>query len=590
MPSRALRHVRAFARGALRELPIETAAVVAAAVSLITAVHRDDVSPWTARVLFAAPIACALAFALTLAARAGRIGRRAQVGGGGGLAVLVLAAVWATMPGAAGDEAFAWSYAAALFAAILIPFPVAALVAPGGSEGRALAFSSFLRGFLEQTQTSIALGGAAFAAIAVVFAALHGLFDLSVERLGVEVGVGAGALVTLGWLYGLLPAPGHAAVPAIWRRLVTAVGAPFVAVMLVILSAYEVWALVRGELPRNMLSPMVIAAGAVGSLCALVIVAIVRTGASEGGLGPADPHPWMRSWPVRIARAFPLAILALAPMACWALAVRIDELGLTPNRVARLYALVALVVVGGAGSLRYLRRRPPLGWQVPAVAAVLAVLAAAGPLGVVPWSLRSQAARLDDRLTASGVANRTVGAAVPSVVVADEIFDAMASSLDVLDDLGGEAGLRRVLTGDVASCRFDSTGCLERLGVRRAEPPAAEARWRSASTSEPFAVDGRVVVTVRLSPGQPVHAGDLMLVLEGARVEARERGQAIAAAHLDAAATAAVASGALAAEPLPFTGAGADRLGHLLITDVSVTRGDPVVVDHVAAIWIRPAR
>jgi hypothetical protein len=586
MPIRSLHHVRAFVQGALRALPIETAAVAAAAASLLWMVQYDDVDPGPLRVLCAAPITCALAFVLTLLARAGRIGRAAQVVGGAAIGGAVLAAVWLTMPTQDG-EAFAWSYAASLLAAILIPFPAVALAAPAGDD-RVDAFSSFLRRFLEQTTVWLLLGAAALAAIGVVFAALHGLFDLDVERHGLRAAIAVAAVITLAWLYHLLPGAGPAQVPAIWRRLVTAIGAPFVATMLVILAAYEVWALARQELPRNMLSPLVIGAGAVGSLCTLVIVAIARQPAA-GLLAPADRHPWMAAWPVRIARAFPLALLALAPMACWALAVRIDDLGLTPMRVARLYALIALVVIAAAGSVRYLRRRPPLGWQVPAVVAALALIAAIGPLGLVSVSLRSQAARLDAMLTASGVTGRAVGAGAPMVTVPFDRYQALISSLDVLDDLGGEDGLRRVLTGDVAACHHDIYSCLEKLGVRSVEAPPYQPRWIQATASAPFAVGSNVVSVVRLSGSSTTSAGGVELAVVDTRIEARQGGRVVAVADLTAAATAALGSPELAAVPTPFTGEGAARLGHLLVTELTVTRGERVAIESVAAVWIRPA-
>src|SRR6187402_287916 len=98
MPIRSLHHVRAFVQGALRALPIETAAVTAAAASLLWMVQTDDADPAPLRILCAAPITCALAFVLTLLARGGRIGRAAQVVGGAAIGGVVLAAVWLTMP------------------------------------------------------------------------------------------------------------------------------------------------------------------------------------------------------------------------------------------------------------------------------------------------------------------------------------------------------------------------------------------------------------------------------------------------------------------------------------------------------------
>lgn len=75
--------------------------------------------------------------------------------------------------------------------------------------------------------------------------------------------------------------------PELWRRLATTIGAPFVSVMLVILVVYEIVAFVRGELPRNMLSPLILAAGFVGFVSTLIISSVLGESAGAAVLKPA---------------------------------------------------------------------------------------------------------------------------------------------------------------------------------------------------------------------------------------------------------------------------------------------------------------
>jgi hypothetical protein len=60
------------------------------------------------------------------------------------------------------------------------------------------------------------------------------------------------------------------------------IGAPFVATMLVILVAYEILARARGELPRNMLSPLILQATECGPSAARA--------RGSGRLEPREAH------------------------------------------------------------------------------------------------------------------------------------------------------------------------------------------------------------------------------------------------------------------------------------------------------------
>jgi hypothetical protein len=444
-----------FLRGALRRLPVETAVIALAVITTIHSVHTDQFGIWHARLLLTAVLSLPLAFALHE-----RMQRHA-IAGGATLAALTGLVALLLLPDRAALDADATLWAMLLLtpAAYLAPFIVAAP-----------RFSLFVRRFFEELTTWSLIGGVALVAIAILGFAIEELFELRTKRLTADLALLTAAAITLIVLERLLP--DHAAsgkVPELWRRLATAIGAPFVSVMLIILLVYEVTLLVRGELPSNQLSPLLIAAGFIGYLCTLIISAVAAEPVGTDVLSPAEPHRFLRHRSVQLARAFPLALLLLLPMALWALYVRIDQYGLTPFRVVRLAALLCLVVLGVLGSLRWLRHRAALGWHVPATVVVFTLPLALGPLGAVDLSLRSQAARLEQFFAEAGVTNRHVGPPTTATThtVSRARWDEMSDALEQLNRLDGAAGVRRVLEGELAPCvRFyDQDDCLKGLGL-----------------------------------------------------------------------------------------------------------------------------
>ncbi|MEO7729722.1 MAG: hypothetical protein ABIY55_02035 [Kofleriaceae bacterium] len=439
-------------RGAWRKLPIETLVVAIGAIGAIGLVHRPT-EVWCVRVVLSAVLVVPLALA------AHRLGRRTQALAVGAALAIVLAAVSFALPAWQQLDAprFGCPYLLALLAALLVPFVAAAP-----------RFTRFVRRFFEESTTWVLLWLCALAALAVIGLALRELFDLRIGWLGDDAAIVLTCGFVLVYLDRLLAedaAPSR--MPDLWRRLATAIGAPFVSIMLVILVVYEVVVVVRGELPRNMLSPLILAAGFVGFVSTLILSAVVLDEPS-GALTPADPHRWARRPSIRLARAFPLVLLVLLPMAGWALRVRIEEHGLTPFRVVRASGLLCLVVLSLAGTVRWVRGRAPLSWQVPATIAGFALTAAFGPLGAIRLSVASQAEQLAHRLDAAGIERVVHAAAVPTRVelTSMDIWE-LRSQIRVVDDLGGEPALRRVLSGEVTACAssWASQDCLARLGV-----------------------------------------------------------------------------------------------------------------------------
>jgi hypothetical protein len=456
-----MQRLLASLKSAAASLPLESGAVAVAVLAIWweLAFH----SPRPLHVFLSAVLAVPLLVALTMLRR----GARVRPGLHAALAAAAVGAAFAIgMSDSDPETAFAWRVGLALLAAVMLPFVAAAAASPRGD--RLVRFADFVRRFSEETTASIVVGAAALLALAVLFFAIQELFGARVEKLGIGTGAAVAGLCALSYLHRLLGGSGAGRVPELWRRLIARVAAPFLAAALGILAVYELWVVLRGELPANLISPLIIGAGAVGFASTLVIESLVAV-RGERTLSPAEPHPWTAAGPVRLTRAFNLVLLALLPLAGFALWVRIDQHGLTPQRAARAYALGCLAILAVWGTVRWARRRRPLTWEVPALTAAAALLAAIGPLSVVSLSIRSQADRLERDLARAGVAARTVRDTAPPdpLRIPNETFAQLAGRIDILADLGGAAAFAGVLDGAVSTwCnRWQGTSCLQFLGV-----------------------------------------------------------------------------------------------------------------------------
>lgn len=580
-----------FAREAWRELPFETGAVAVAAASLMVADTGVSaaVDTWLARLFFAAVLATPLLFSLTLLARAGRIGRGLHRGLGAAVAAGVLGAMIAALDhvDALDTPALAWPLGLAVVAAMLAPFVSVAAAA----TDRFGAFASFLRRFCEHTTTVAILCAAALAAVGVVFLALDELFDLHIDRVALDSCIAVIAVFTVGYLYRLLAADDGDRMPAFWRQLVTGVGVPFVAAMLAILTVYEIYVLTARELPRNLLSPLIIAAGAVGFLCTLIIAAILRDEAPRGLLAPAEPHRWTKRLSIRLVRAFPLVLLMLLPMAGWALAVRIDQYGFTPFRVVRMLALLCLGVLAVLGTIRYLRGRRALAWEVPLCGIAFALAGAWGPTSAIHRSLESQVPRLEQMLAAAGLEAREVQARAPEerVRMAPEVYWKLERQLQLVAELGGEAALRRVLTGEVQACgtRWLADDCLQRLGAMRDDDVGP--RYASATVEGSFLIPAGDLEFVYLrNHGITDQVAGCALRLEQGEVRCYDGDHRRGAASLDALIAGWEPADRLPPTPIAVVDDEGRELGLLMVRELEIFRdpGAGVEITGLHGIWI----
>lgn len=585
----AIQRVTEFLHGAWTKLPVETLVVATAAVGAIGLVHDAD-QIWFVRLVLAGLVVAPLAFA------AHRLGRRRQALVIGGIAAGAVAALVAALPTirAAGEPRFTWPYGLTLLAAMLVPFV---------ANARQLA--RFVRRFFEETTTWGLLCGAAVAAVAVVAAALDTLFDLSVDRPMLDAFIVVIAGFVLVYLHRLLdddPAR-SGRMPELWRRLATTIGAPFVSVMLAILVVYEITAGIRGELPRNTLSPLILAAGFVGFLSTLIMSSVVREDVGTAVLAPADPHRWMRRRTIRLARAFPLVLLALLPMAAWALWLRIDQYGLTPFRVVRGMGLVCLATMSVIGTVRWLRGRAPLGWEVPAVIIAFALATAFGPTSAIRLSIASQRDLLARQLDAAG-AGRVVAAttAATRLELDDKDYAKLHDAVAELSRLGGSATLAGVLSGALERCadHWRADDCLEGLGIHARDiTPVSSLELTSRGRFEPS--PGELsFVELRRSPGEaaayaPAADGELGVTADAVTLhEARPQGRVeIARGSLAATLANPAADSVLSPTWIPLVDASGAVVAKLAIHRLELRQtGNVREVTHLtgAIVWPAPAR
>jgi hypothetical protein len=238
-------------------------------------------------------------------------------------------------------------------------------------------------------------GLALFAGLALALAAINNLFELNLHgeiygHVFIWIMMVLVPWVIVGGLADYVrPLDEQSDIARVVYRLTTWLVPLLVAIYLLILYVYAVRIFVTGELPKNLVSPMVIAAGLL-TLLTLVLF---------------DPPP--AASPMRWLRYPVLMYLPLAPLGFWALIIRLDDYGWTEFRMLRLIVLIAVVLLVIAMAIRVLRRAPFTLRVIPVALAVVLVLAAVGPWNVLAVSRRDQQERLVAALTDARVDVRT---------------------------------------------------------------------------------------------------------------------------------------------------------------------------------------
>lgn len=485
MDLRALRRYPADVGRALREAPLEVAYALFLAAGFSWAVVislPQGFQVWWETVFLVA-IAVSAAWTGTLLYSLGRWNpaRRwgmAMAGVAVG-AVLVLGFLDMTR------EAEVWRAATIAVAAV-----TTALAAPAVSAGdRKLLFFRRVTGRLGLRLAGAALyGGALFVGLALALAAVDNLFALELEDeiyghvFGWIAFAGVPCLVVGGIRTITRPVEDVSEVGALAWRVAAWLVLPLLALYLAILYAYTVRILVLGELPPNLVSPLVTVAG----ILSVVGLALFDRGPGADVPGAAGPGPTIR----RALRLTPLLFLPLGALGVHAILVRVGQYGWTEFRYLRTALLVALSLLAIGATIQLLRRRPFAVHLAPPLAAGVMFLAVVGPWGAPSVSHRSQAGRLTAALEAAGIApeGAASGDTLATRAVPDSLYREIASTARYLARHFGPGSVDRLVPASVAP--VEGRDLPTALGLERIVPEGM-----------------RIVGRASLAPGTAVEAG-----------------------------------------------------------------------------------
>ena len=303
----------------------------------------------------------------------------------------------------------AWRAAGLVAAAALLVLSAPALAGLGRATRAGSATERFRRvtGRLVLRTIAVLLYAAAlYAGLALAVGAVNTLFELDLDaRIYIH---------TLGWVFfvlvtwvvvGGLPdyvRPGGDAGPvaAAVHRVSAFLVTPLLAIYYLILYAYAIRIAVTGELPKNLVSPLVIAAGLIAG-SALVLFDRAGTDPDRPADAAAGGGPGASSF--RSLRSAALLFVPLCGLGVWAVAMRVAQYGWTEFRALRMMLLVTLGVLALGVIVRVVRRATMPVHVLPLTLAVVTVLSVVGPWNLLALSRRSQQTRLADAMSRAGI-------------------------------------------------------------------------------------------------------------------------------------------------------------------------------------------
>jgi hypothetical protein len=443
------------ARAAVRIAPIEVGLGLLAASTLSIAIAAEALEGWT-RIAVAALIAFPLVLTTSMLATANRIApaRRWTLAG----AALIAAGAYGLVVFDPDVQAEIWRAAMLAAAALIVP-TLTPVLAPSDSTSQREWFWLFN---LRLGLRAVTVYGFAAALMLGLFAAVAAIDEL----FGVNIPGETYAHIASALLVGLAPWSIAGGVPSfisegvaqeqaltLARRVGLYLLLPLLAIYTGILYAYAVRIVFVTELPNNLVSPLVLTAGTMWLLAALVL----------------EPFHWLPnlSGVARIIRVLPLLILPLVVLGSWAIGLRIEQHGWTEFRYARMAALAAMALIAIVGIVRLLRKEAPPLYAIPLVLLAVLLPSTIGPLSATAVSKRSQRAELTEALRAAGFTSLPVPIHTqpPAALrqVSSETYQRLASSSTYLVRDFGPAGVEGLLSGDTAALRSGVTP--DRLGL-----------------------------------------------------------------------------------------------------------------------------
>jgi hypothetical protein len=436
---------------------------------------------------------------------------------------------------------------------------------------------------------------ALYAGLALALAAINTLFELNLAGDIYAHVSGWIFLVLAPWIIiGGLPdyaapmAP-QGEVAGVVHRMTAFLVPPLLILYYAILYAYSIRIFITGEIPKNLVSPMVLAAGALAGLALFLFDPAPRSGDASA---------------FRSLRAAPPLFLPLAALGVWAIMLRVSQYGWTELRLLRLVVLVVLGALAVAATIQVVRRqRFALHHALLALAAAL-LLSAVGPWSIMAASRHSQQARLDNALAAVGIDPSAPPSAARAAAVADTTGRAVPG--EAYDEVNATA--RYLVThfgigarpGELAPLAAvdDGHDVAARLGLRRTAPATLPDRGLGArfGAGTVVGLDGWRVQRITAAPARPAGrraTAGVVAVQDSMRLRFQVDGEAlvadmaalVASLNVDPDGRMAGLREESAALPVTTT-AGAPR-GHLLVLDIWLqSEGGNVVLQRLDALLL----
>lgn len=400
---------RSFAVG-----PLEMAlCVILFVASVLCEIDAGGLTWVKWRALFwGAAVTVPVSFAASYLAFTGRL--RAPVRWGIQIAALALGA-FVTLR--ANYDYAAWIYAVGA----LITASLGLLMIAPGFRG---ASEESLASYALQVLGRASLGGLyallLFAGIAGAILAVGELFNLSVDYLLRHV-------MALNSLF-LFPALVIGAASEIWeaeqqrfaedsrlgRATATYLFAPLMVVYLVILYLYLGKAVLTGDWPSNLVSPLVLGAALMGFLGQVVLGSV---------WAKEEEHPTLSG----LFRGFSFAMVIPVLLGFTAISMRLKQYGITPARYLIVSALTLTLVLVVLDIIRTLRKKTPSIFALGLLATLFVLVGGVGPLSAANVTLRAQGARILERADAAQV--RLDGAWLESEAMLDKLQELREMSI-----------------------------------------------------------------------------------------------------------------------------------------------------------------
>ena len=297
-------------------------------------------------------------------------------------------------------------------------------------------------------------GLALFGGLALALAAIDNLFELNLESKIYGHVFGWIMLVLVPWVIVggldsyLEPLDKVSDVARVVERLTAFLVPPLLALYYVILAVYAIRILITGELPKNLVSPMVLAAGLLTTLALTLF----------------DPAPHDARFGQRALRWAPVLFLLLAPLGMWALAARIEQYGWTEFRLLRVLLLTLLAILAVLATIQLWRRRAFSLRVIPMVLGVALLLGAFGPWSVPAMAKRDQQGRLRTALREAGVQPQRAPQDTTRRIVPRHVYDRINSTGVYLQSHFGEAALAEIVAAPDART-LQAWGLAQSLGL-----------------------------------------------------------------------------------------------------------------------------